>query len=402
MIKKIIVLTDSPFNKRDFDRFGIQILKGNRFEIEIWDITGVLHTIYPSYEKIPENKDYTIRLFTSRSGIIGEISRLDDHCMVNCFIDFGLNTFFLFHALSKRQIQFCFFQGISFPNPIIKRDKRMNLRNIFKRILALRITDIINHTFKKIMVKNFRLFGINAASLVILTGKKSHDAKIYPVNENTKLLWAHALDYDLYLKENNEEFTGETAGGVFLDEYNPFHPDFAYMGMNSPFLPEEYYPQLCAFFSRLEREWGTTITIAAHPRSKYDTLPDFFEGRSVIKGKTIHLVRKSQFVITHMSTALNFAILYNKPLLFVTTDKMQKMDAGKFIPGLYIDAVASELNSTPINLDHTGRLPKEIVLQLDPVAYKNYRSNYIKKEGTPEKPLWEIYSKYLLTDRQEI
>ena len=41
-IKKVIYIIETRFNKRDYDRFGIEILKKNGFEVEVWDFTPFL------------------------------------------------------------------------------------------------------------------------------------------------------------------------------------------------------------------------------------------------------------------------------------------------------------------------------------------------------------------------
>ena len=53
-MKKIIILTDIGFSKRDYHRFGIEIIKG-KFEVEILDFTEWLA---PRYWKIYPEKIY--------------------------------------------------------------------------------------------------------------------------------------------------------------------------------------------------------------------------------------------------------------------------------------------------------------------------------------------------------
>ena len=36
--------------------------------------------------------------------------------------------------------------------------------------------------------------------------------------------------------------------------------------------------------------------------------------------KTIHLIKNAEMVLTHASTALNFGVLYNKPIIFLTSN----------------------------------------------------------------------------------
>jgi hypothetical protein len=125
--------------------------------------------------------------------------------------------------------------------------------------------------------------------------------------------------------------------------------------------------------------------IAAHPRSEYERHPDYFGGRAVIRGRTAELVRTSGFVVAHASTALNYAVMFERPVVFITTDQI---DAS---PGLgrYISDLAARFGSPHVNLDRppgTWQTPQSI----DRQAYTRYRAAYIKREGTPERPCWQI------------
>jgi hypothetical protein len=140
---------------------------------------------------------------------------------------------------------------------------------------------------------------------------------------------------------------------------------------------------------------NTEIVIAVHPRSNYNNLPDYFGGRSCIKGKTGQLIKDSSFVIAHMSTSIGFAVLYHKPIVFITTDKLYKMNSGKNLTGSYIQAIAAELGKNPINIDHMSEFNWNHEMEINEEAYLCYKNNYIKKKGTPEKPLWEIFCSYI-------
>jgi hypothetical protein len=230
--------------------------------------------------------------------------------------------------------------------------------------------------------------------MILLGGEKSLENKIYPIDNHTKLLWAHSFDYDRYIQIKNQIALPDTSSCVFLDEYLPFHPDLQDIGIGSPVSSDEYYPKICKFFDYIEHEFHVRIIIAAHPKSNYEATSDFFQGRTVIKGDTARLVKDSSIVIAHMSTSINFAILFNKPILFATMDKLQKLKTGKYIPGLYIDKMASELMTEPVNIDHLNGLHQVKLLHINNEAYNTYKINYIKKDGTPELPFWEIFSLY--------
>jgi hypothetical protein len=396
-IYKVIVMVDYPFNRCDYDRFGIELLRNHGLETEIWDITACLHK--PIIDKLIVKEPVifkNLRIFTEKREIVKAISSLDKGCIINCIIEYSVRTFFIFRTISKHKINYCVFGMVSFPSPYpIQHSMIERLVSILKKGKAIKFKDMIQHVLNKILLKYYFIFGINPASIIILAGEKSKGVPSYPVNKTTKQLWAHMMDYDIYLKNKTKLNDSSKITGVFLDEYLPLHPDFHYMGIEFPISPDNYYPKICNFFKILEKNMNTQIVIAAHPKSDYENTPDYFCGRTIIKGETARLVKESSFAIAHMSTSINFAVLYHKPIVFITTDELQKMTSGKNITGLYIQVIASELGKMPINIDHISGFNWDEEMGINEDAYLRYRNLYIKKPRTPEKPMWEIYCSYI-------
>jgi hypothetical protein len=210
-----------------------------------------------------------------------------------------------------------------------------------------------------------------------------------PIGKKTKIIWGHTLDYDLYLNDSLKPSKNELKGkkyAVFLDQYLPFAPDLVYMGVNSPLTPKQYYYSLCNFFNRVEKETGLNIIIAAHPRSKYEEHQSYFEGREIVRGRTIELIRDSDLVLMHYSASLSFAVLYNKPILFFATGEMEKCTSEV----KKICAYSSELNKQFINIDVIYKIDWDKELTVDKETYANYKEKYLKRKGTEEKPFWQI------------
>ena len=396
-INKIIFLRDYPFNQLDYERLGIELLRIHGFKVEIWDISSYLHKNL-KYQLIQEDLENfkDLRIFEEKYEIIKAISSLDKGYIINCFIEYSLRTFFIFRTISKLKINYCVYEMISFPSFYpINKSYRERIVLILKKGKSLKFREIIQHVVNKILLKYFFIFGIAPASIVLLGGEKSKGSSSSPVNKTTTQLWTHSLDYDIYLQHKNEISDSSKINGVFLDEYLPLHPDFLYMGIEFPISSDNYYPKICNFFKTLEKNMNTRVVIAAHPKSDYDNSPDYFCGRTHIKGETARLVRESSFVIAHMSTSIDFAVLYNKPILFITTDDIQKLNSGKNIKGLAITAIASEFGKIPINIDHLSEFDWDKEMKVNEEAYLRYRNLYIKKPGTPEKPMWEIFCSYI-------
>lgn len=396
-INKIIVIRDYPFSQRDYDHFGIELFRNLGLDVEIWDITPCIHKNFIDQLIVEETENFKeLRIFREKSEIVNVISSLDKECFINCLIEYSPRTFFIFRAISKYKINYCVYSTDSFPRPYpIQNSFIGRIVLILKKGNALKFEEIIQHVLNKILVKYYFLFGISPASIILLGGEVSAGNLSYPENESTIRLWTHLQDYDIYLQHKTELNDSCEITGVFLDQNYPFHPDLLYCDVENPRSPENYYPIVCNFFKTLEKNMNTEIIVAAHPKSDYDNLPDYFCGRTIIKGKTASLISKSSFVIAHNSTSINFAVLYLKPIVFITTDEIQKQISGKNTIGLSISAIASELGKMPINIDHLSRFDWDKEMKINEKAYLRYRNLYIKRPGTPEKPMWEIFCLYL-------
>jgi len=396
--KKVIVITAYPFNKRDYDRFGIELLRNRGLTVEIWDITSYLYKNFKD-QLVEENPaDFEgLKVFTEKTEILNAIAALDNECLINCFFEYSIRSFAIFRTISKHGIDYCIFGMVTYPSPPPVRYSFIGrIGSLLKKSRSLKIGEIFDHVLNKILLEYYYLFGIAPASInFMLGGDRSTACASYPVNETTIRLWAHYLDYDIYLQNKNEPVDQAKITGVFLDQYLPLHPDCLYMGIDFPLSPDDYYPKICAFFEILEQKTKAEIVIAAHPRADYDHAPDYFCGRRIVKGDTLRLVRESSFVLAHSSTAIDFAVLYNKPLLFLTTDALEKMVSGKNIIGVDIQAMSSELGKIPLNMDHVSGIDWEKAMDVDEEIYRQYRDHYIKKQGTPEKQAWDIFSSFI-------
>ena len=104
------------------------------------------------------------------------------------------------------------------------------------------------------------------------------------------------------------------------------------------------------------------------------------------------MIRGCKAVICHDSTAIQYAVLFGKPVIFVTTDELSRA-----YEGTSIEKVAAELGKKPINLDRVDlrTVDWRNELKIDFDKYAKYRSKYIKADGSPDLPLWTIVIDYV-------
>ena len=200
--------------------------------------------------------------------------------------------------------------------------------------------------------------------------------------ETPRPVSGHALDYDLFLQRPPAAQREPMA--VFMDQCFPFHPDFQVIKSKAPVTVERYYPSLCAFFQKLEEASGLRVVIAAHPRAPRDK--DLFAGREAVYGQSLELAQRAALVLAHTSTAVNFAVMYHTPLLFLNTAELE-LNQGPIIAEL-----AGQLNAPCLNVDALPDTWADALKSM-PVpekAYAAYAARYIKEPGSPDLPFWEI------------
>lgn len=383
IINKIVFLIDYPFSRRDYNRFGMEILQKNGFEVEVWDCTPFLNPLYNRDVAVPDPITWNkYHIFPSWDKSRTSILELKSNCFIVCMIAYRYESFIIYRALSKSKPPYCVFMANALPP--IKNETSILMP--IKKLKHFKLSKIINVLFSCIPSQ---FMGISPATIILAGGSKSTTYK-YPINKKTEILWLHTLDYDIYLEEHCNPTKNDANVCVFLDEYFPFHPDNMYKGSSAHINPTNYYSGICKFFDLIERELGVCVVIAAHPRSNYKTDTDYFNGRKIINGKTVELVKKSRFVICHLSTSINFAVMFNKPAIFITSDEIKESYWGR-----YIESMATNLGKDAINIDDIEVINWKKEISIDENAYKEYRDFYIKKLDSEDLPFWQIFANHM-------
>jgi hypothetical protein len=377
MIKRIYFFISSPLDSRDTDRFGLEVLQRNGFEVEVWDFTAILNPErFKAYTPPDQSNFNKCRLFSSKEEVLFEIKNLPKGSFVACILNYEYRSYVIFRALSKNRIPY-FLYIYNFPSFNVKK------KSIIRRLLNITPSKLATHLFNAAPLK---YLGISPASIVLAVGGDFFVPK-FSMGKETKILWSHIFDYEIYLRVMKQSIKQDNKMGVFLDQYFPFHPD----AIANPIFTaaEEYYPRLCRFFDHLEKNNGVHIVIAAHPRSQYEAKESLFGNRTIMRGKTAELVKESGFVIMHDSASINYAVLFKKPLIFITTDMLQKARMG------LTDFMAGLFNKKVLNIDHSYELDWDRELIVNNRFYEEYFNRYIKRHGTDDTPAWQVFADYL-------
>lgn len=383
LINRVIFLVETFFSCRDYQRFGVDILKRNGFQVEVWDASIFLSNGISAVPK--EAEELAVCYLGSMEGLLKKVRQLKETDFVVNNLSYRLKTFPAYYGLSSTGSEYAVFLANLLPG-VAKRSVWSKLKNW--RILRslFNFNKIKEMIFLRIP---FSWLKVKPARLILAGGANSLDLS-YPFDRKAEILWLHSLDYDIYRQQRNA-IHQERRVAVFLDEYLPFHPDWqANIGEPAPIEAGVYYGLLDRLFSEVESALGLEVVIAAHPRSRYDLHSDFFKGRHCVSGQTCALVRQAQLVISHASTALSFANLFYKPVLFATTRELDVSWEGQLIRSM-----SAWFGKTPVFIDKTLSINWGDQRSVDKGQYDAYRNAYIKRIGSKDVFFWEEISSRL-------
>jgi hypothetical protein len=382
--EKIYFVVQAPPTKRDYERFGFDLLQKRGFKTVFLDVT---YFINPKYQR-ESTGDWIDSSFhqriNNRKQWIGFLQSIDVENVL--FVDnvgFHRASLDLFLFMEKFRIHYAALWVNNIPQP------RYPLKNIlFKKDVFVSIFQAVRKRLVQRKLKDYH-------PTYIMAGGRADVERFSKGINGSKLIWAHAFDYDRYLTFMAQKLDSILKDSylVFLDEGYPTHPDFSLKGMmKNPFLSVQHYADsMESFFSVIEERCDLKIVIAAHPKSAYEMIPGLFKGRKIIKGKTLELVAHSKGVLGHSSTSINFAVLFKKPVAFLLPQEIQGSYHAKMI-----EAFAAALSQVPYTLDRIKDFNPESYQVIDDQSYDNFLKQYIKAGDFSEKMFWDIFADTVL------
>jgi len=384
-VARIIFISQDRFTKRNADRYGIQLLMDRGFKVEFWECTPFLMpSLFESYSPPDAFTFPGLKLFRSEQSLLETIDELTPHDVV--FTALGgrhIKTRRIYKRISEKGAPWGSFISGRIPIPV-------ELKGFWNRIAKFCESPSLlkNFIFSKISSKWLKL---RPFQYVLVSGAAPISSYFKGlIDSQTNILDAHSIEYDLYLESQKIKISHNPKHIVFLDTYGPFHPDHLVFKTQFPCSIEEYYGNLNSIFKTIEKKFGLNVVIAAHPKSKYEEMPDLFEGRQVIRGKTHELVQSSKFVLTSTSTAVHFAVIYKKPIIFIAINPFSTNQLD-----LKINHMASMFGKVPIHWPENCSVDFKKEIEIDDEKYSQFMNNYIKKSGSPGNNSWDIFADYL-------
>jgi len=208
--------------------------------------------------------------------------------------------------------------------------------------------------------------------------------KVVPIN---------LVDYDHYMRvRQGKRLAPAGRNAVFLDINLPHQSDLLICGL-PVVAATAYYHSLNRFFDLVESQFELKIVIAAHPKSDYDE--STFHGRTLYRDRTAELVRDTEFVITHTSTALSYAILNLKSVLFIHTDEMLSLYENTVMRQLR--AYSKYLDAPLLNIDRISDAQQIEIGAPRTERYERYKYDYLTTRASENTTTADIFLNELRT-----
>jgi hypothetical protein len=156
-------------------------------------------------------------------------------------------------------------------------------------------------------------------------------------------------------------------GIVFIDEGGTDHPDQYALNNYEGFYDDNYYDETSKSLEKLSNIFSKKIYIAAHPSSNHPA--NRFGKIPIFHDLTLELIKNCFMTVIHKSTALNLSIIFNKPIIFLSSNFSTKTYLKNQIR---LTNIFRKIPLTHESLSSNHKLEDGIARTKDFIFYKDY------------------------------
>lgn len=370
-MKHILFLGQIGYFKRDYERFHIKYLK-KKFKVYFLDISNLINRNFYRKEKDNFFKSPELLKVNSKKEFVKLIKKKNIEFVFDVSNPKSLSLNFFRNIINKRKIKLISMQISLFPN--FKRSLILKIKYLLR--IAFLNQSLLFHYFRNFIKRKKEKLQTSQKfyyDYIFCAGKKGENNS--EIDGKTKFIFSHTSDYEKYLysKKFNHR---KNNFFLFLDQFLPYHNAYIHRDIPAFVSPKKYYNSINNFFEKLEKIFKTNIIISAHPRSDYKSIGNKFNGRKIVDfDKTNYFVSKSSGVINYTSTAMNYAVIHKKPIIFYTTNEINHSH-----DAFHVDYLSKKLGSNVLNIDKMNIKDKSLkgLLKVNELKYKKYLKDYIR------------------------
>lgn len=345
----ILYLVNQDMEDRNLERLGI-----NFFLKKNWTIY-----IYNQNYNFKNIKKKNIIYLKEKNFLLILIKFYNISKSLNYFISFSGNSFK--EKFIEKYLSFFKLKKIEFSLGLVPQPKKIN-RKIIGRLNFSNYKKIILFFFENIKYIILNKLFYFKPNLFFTSGKKSR-----PIGK--KNISNHNFDYDEFIKIKNKIKKKKKEYYVFIDQYLENSYDLNNNNYYYKYNKNLYWRPLEIFFNLLKNK----VIILTHPRRK------IWNNKNLKKSKINkwELISNAKGIFSHDSTAVQIPILLKKPIIFLTSDYIEK----DFLKKEHIKLFASETGADVINVDRYKEFEK-LNFSINYKKYNKYIKNYIVQKKT--------------------
>jgi hypothetical protein len=371
---KIVYLVQNKFTGRDYFRYGIEeLIAHSKMEVEIWDISRILYPNalfdYQDHNIMIDNR-CQIRYFRSYNDLSLFTKKTDILYCISLII-FDFKSFKVFKILSDNNILYGG-TGLGMINIVPEVNNYLiNTNSIFKKLFNVTIRRLLSVFKKLLFLLLIKSYKINFYKVFFLSGGVKAEVDNILVSKKTKKIRLHSNNFDLHLKQSKKfKKMFDYDYDIYLDQ-NVTNSSDSILRNNKLNIPShKYYKELNVFLKKLERVSKRKIIVAAHPKANIKELKTYMSNYEIItQSDSSNLIFHSTNVIVGYSMAMGFGILYNKDLILITNNDINKYKKP------VINSISNYLNINYINISKKYNLKTD--LNFNKSKYSNYVNDFI-------------------------
>jgi len=385
-VKKVIYIAYAHLSNKVARDWYIDYLRANGIVVEYWDLITLLLGGFKEANTIEADYVFTPSTYSELGKMLSLLENREAiYVILICYE--GRFTR-LFRLLSKYDCRTYFIAWANFPIKTLSKWQQI-VRELI--INPIRLGGKVVNKIKGVAYKKLKL--VKPFDVVFAAGDAT--IKMYP--DAGKIVPINLVDYDHYVRAKSESRKiVEGPYAVFLDVYLPYHSDLKVISLQSVD-PHNYFFSLNRFFKIFEQEYGIKVIIAAHPTADYGN--NTFEEREIYRGLTPELVKDADFVISHHSASLGYAVLNSKPIIFIYTNEMKLLYKNTMTMTL-INDVADYLDANIYNIDEVTQGDQIVFGSINFERYNSYKYNYLTTKESEHTCTQDIIWRELLADWQ--
>ena len=308
-----IFFVSQNFSDRNYNRYGIDYFKKNKFNYKILDLSDIFDKKIKKISSKYQNKKNFKNLykFNNYYDLFLFLIKQNKFCYANtCTYNSFLLAIIERVIILKGNIKIYFSTALV---PKIDRDYLLESKLLLKKFhLFYLLKKIINYS------KNKLIFLLQPLPKVAFLSGYSELNKFK--NKKVKLIKSNSLNYNQVIKLKKNKIKNSYI--VFLDENITNHPDAHILGEKASYSRKKYWSEMRLIFENLNKKNNKKIIICLHPKSSRSDIffvKNFFNKSKykVVHNKTLECVAKSYLVVAHFSSSIHFAISLKKYLILI-------------------------------------------------------------------------------------